>query len=216
MEVEMDSSKLEAVSLHNEFVSVVPGFCDAFQDILSSLMKELFRWNTVQNFVGSPSHRCFLQRADVHDTVAKVVVDFVVGRLAQEGFVTMNTVARKQSHAGLRTKPLDVPEEATCSLLMGGGRCYASRRKTRFAMGVGTPVIHLIESRFVVVDDRIPPLIIFELELSICDEARDRHDGLLLWVQACHLSRVELEGWMGRYWDLLHNRLKQEDHLSAF
>ncbi len=106
----------------------------------------------------------------------------------------MNTVARKQSPARLRTKPLDVPEKATCSLLMGGGRCYASRRETRFAMGVGTPFIHLIEGGFVVMDDRIPALIIFELELSISDEARNRHDGLLFCVQACHLHTLELEG----------------------
>lgn len=62
-------------------------------------------------------------------------------------------------------------------------------------MCLGTPLIHTIQNRFVVMYGRVPTLIVLDLELSICDKARDRHDGILLRIQSRHLHMPEYGGF---------------------
>lgn len=90
---------------------IIPRLLNTLQNIRLGLVQQHLPRHPHQHIQPAPPLRRLLQRADVQDAMAEVVVHLRVRRLAQERLVGVHRVAREQRALGLRHEALDVGEQ---------------------------------------------------------------------------------------------------------
>jgi hypothetical protein len=112
-----------------------------FEDVGSGCVQQLLLGNLIQNVERAPSPGAFLQRADIQDPVAEVIVHFPVRSFPQERLVRMNTISSKQSSLRLWYEFLDICQQIISCLFWCRFRSNDFRCQTALAMCFRTPFI---------------------------------------------------------------------------
>ncbi len=173
--------------LLEESLPIEARFFDTFQNIALGFMQSLLRRDMSQHVLGCPAPRRFLEGADIEDSIVQMLDDLDVGFLDQERSVSVDGISREQRRSWRGHEFLDIVQQSRRRLLWGRRRGQAGLGQSGGSVRPDAPLVHLIQRGRRLMDYRIPPFLIQQLELIVRDETCNLHDRVHVRIKTSHL-----------------------------